>query len=65
MKAITLCLAALAAALLLFACAEEPPPRPVVGVVVDTVRLEPYQPQSVHYPRHGQWLAVVARVYRG
>tara|TARA_R110002110_G_scaffold199015_1_gene409700 strand:+ start:11370 stop:12503 length:1134 start_codon:yes stop_codon:yes gene_type:complete len=51
MKAITLCLAALAAALLLFACAEEPPPRPVVGVVVDTVRLEPYQPQSVYVGR--------------
>lgn len=51
MKAITLCLAVLAAALLLFACAEEPPPRPVVGVVVDTVRLEPYQPKSVYVGR--------------
>lgn len=51
MKAITLTLAVLAAALLLFACAEEPAPRPVVGVVVDTVRLEPYQPKSVYVGR--------------
>ncbi len=51
MKAVLPCLAALAAALLLFACAEEPAPRPVVGVVVDTVRLEPYQPRSVYVGR--------------
>jgi membrane fusion protein (multidrug efflux system) len=51
MKAVTSCLAVLAAALLLFACAEEPAPPPVVGVVVDTVRQEPYQPKSVYVGR--------------
>lgn len=51
MKAVTSCLAVLAAALLLFACAEAPAPPPVVGVVVDTVRQEPYQPKSVYVGR--------------
>jgi len=51
MKAVTLPLAVLAASLLLFACAEEPAPQPVVGVVVDTVRQEPYQPKSVYVGR--------------
>ena len=51
MKAVTLPLAVLAASLLLFACAEEPAPQPVVGVVVDTVRQEPYQPESVYVGR--------------
>ena len=51
MKVVTLCLAVLAAALLLFACSEEPAPQPVVGVVVDTVRQEPYQPRSVYVGR--------------
>lgn len=51
MKAVTLCLTVLAAALLLFACSEEPAPQPVVGVVVDTVRQEPYQPRSVYVGR--------------
>jgi len=51
MKAVTLCLAVLAGAFFLFACSEEPAPRPVVGVVVDTVRLEPYQPKSVFVGR--------------
>lgn len=51
MKAVTSCLAVLVAALLLFACAEEPAPPPVVGVVVDTVRQEPYQPKSVYVGR--------------
>jgi membrane fusion protein, multidrug efflux system len=51
MKAVTLPLAVLAASLLLFACAEEPAPQLVVGVVVDTVRQEPYQPKSVYVGR--------------
>ncbi|MDO8861826.1 efflux RND transporter periplasmic adaptor subunit [Haliea sp. E1-2-M8] len=51
MRAVTLCLGVLATALLLFACTEEPAPQPVVGVVVDSVRLEPYQPRSVYVGR--------------
>ena len=35
---------ALAATILLFACSEEPAPRPVVGVVVDDVLLNPIAP---------------------
>lgn len=42
---------ALVAGLGLFACSEDPPPPPVPQVVVDTVRLEPYQPKSVFVGR--------------
>lgn len=44
-------LAAMAVGLGLFACSEAPPPPPVPQVVVDTARLEPYQPKSVFVGR--------------
>ena len=51
MKHLVWVLAALATGLGLFACSEDPPPPPVPQVVVDTVRLEPYQPKSVFVGR--------------
>jgi membrane fusion protein (multidrug efflux system) len=48
MKRIAMGLVALS---LLGACTEEAAPPPVVGVVVDTVRQEPYQPKSVYVGR--------------
>ena len=46
-----LLLGLLPAVALLYSCAEEPPPRPVVEVVVDEVVLEPYRPQSEYVGR--------------
>ena len=44
-------LLALATTILLLGCSEEPPARPVVGVVVDDVLLEPYRPKSTYVGR--------------
>jgi len=49
--ALRTCLLVIASFLLLTACTEESPERPMVGVVVDTVRMEPYSPKSKYVGR--------------